>query len=110
MRGFDMPGLLFERFESLLLVIWIMQMFTCFNVSHYAASLGLAQLFKKNIHPFMFGLLPVIYIISMTPKNTNDLFKLGDTMGNVAFFLFGIQPPLLLLVLKLKKRKYKAIS
>jgi len=110
MRSFEMPGLLFERFESLLLVIWIMQMFTCFNVSHYAASLGLAQLFKKNIHPFMFGLLPVIYIISMTPKNTNDLFKLGDTMGNVAFFLFGIQPPLLLLVLKLKKRKYKAKS
>lgn len=110
MRSFEMPGLLFERFESLLLVIWIMKMFTCFNVGHYAASLGLAQLFQKNIHPFMFGLLPVIYIISMIPKSTNDLFKLGDIMGNFALFLFGLQPLLLLLVLRLKKRKQEVKS
>ncbi|WP_028401708.1 spore germination protein [Ectobacillus panaciterrae] len=110
MRSFEMPGLFFERFESFLLVIWIMKMFTCFNVGHYAASLGLAQLFKKNIHPFMFGLLPAIYIISMIPKNTNDLFKLGDMMGNFALFLFGLQPLLLLLVLRLKKRRQEVKS
>lgn len=105
-RSFEMPGLLFERFESLLLAIWIMQMFTCFNVGHYAASLGLAQLFKKNIHLFMYGLLPIIYIIAMTPKNINELFKLGDIMGNVALFLFGLQPLLLLLILRLKKKNH----
>ncbi len=47
MHSFEMPGLIFERFESLLLVIWIMQIFTSFNISHYAASLGLSQVFKK---------------------------------------------------------------
>lgn len=47
MHSFEMPGLIFERFESLLLVIWIMQIFTSFNISRYAASLGLSQVFKK---------------------------------------------------------------
>lgn len=57
-RTFEMPGLIFERFESLLLVIWIMQMFTSFNISHYAAALGLSQLSNKNIYPFMAWLAP----------------------------------------------------
>lgn len=97
-RSFEIPGLIFERFESLLLVTWIMQIFTCFIIGHYAASLGLAQLFKKNIHPFMYALLPVIYIVAMIPKNINDFFKLGDMIGNVALFLFGVLPLLLLIL------------
>jgi len=109
-RSFEMPGLLFERFESLLLAIWIMKMFTCFSFGHYAASMGLAQLFQKNIHPFMYSVLPVIYIIAMAPKNVNELFKLGDMMGNVALFLFGLQPLLLLLMLRLKKRNHEVKS
>lgn len=48
MRSFEMPGLIFERFESLLLVIWIMQIFSNFTISYYAAALGLSQLFKKD--------------------------------------------------------------
>ncbi len=54
MRSFEISGLIFERFESLLLVIWIMQIFATYTISYYAAALGLAQLFKKSIHPFIF--------------------------------------------------------
>lgn len=48
-RSFEIPGLIFERFESLLLTIWIMQIFSTFTITYYVASLGLAQLFKINI-------------------------------------------------------------
>lgn len=99
-RTFEMPGLIFERFESLLLVIWIMQMFTSFNISHYAAALGLSQLSNKNIYPFMHGLLPIVYIVSMIPKNINDVFKLGD--------MVGLLPPLLLVISKLKGGNHEA--
>ncbi|WP_078412040.1 spore germination protein [Priestia abyssalis] len=107
-RSFEVPGLIFERFESLLLVIWIMQLFSTFTITYYAAALGLAQLFKKNIHPCMYVLLPVIYIIAMTPGNTNDLFKLGDMVGNMALYLFGGLPLLLLIVTSWKGRKHEA--
>ncbi|QGQ45791.1 spore germination protein [Metabacillus sediminilitoris] len=107
-RSFEIHGLIFERFESLLLVIWIMQIFSSFTISYYVAALGLAQLFKKNIQPFMFGLLPVIYFISMIPKNINDLFKLGDMVGYIAMYLFGLLPLLLLIVSRWKVGKHEA--
>lgn len=105
MRSFEIPGLIFERFESFLLVIWIMQIFATFTITYYAAALGLAQLFNKTIHPFLYGLLPVIYIIAMTPKNINELFKFGDKIGNVALILFGVIPITLLLISKLRGHK-----
>lgn len=105
MRSFEIPGLIFERFESFLLVIWIMQIFATFTITYYAAALGLAQLFQTKIQPFLFGLLPVIYIIAMTPKNINDLFKFGDQIGNAAIILFGILPIILLIISRLKGEK-----
>ncbi|WP_209122704.1 spore germination protein [Alkalihalobacillus sp. BA299] len=107
-RSFEITGLIFERFESLLLVIWIMQIFATFTITYYAAALGLSQLFQKNIQPFMYGLLPVIYILAMIPKNTNDLFALGDMIGNAALFLFGALPLFLLVVSRLKEGKHKS--
>ncbi|MGG3182380.1 spore germination protein [Priestia megaterium] len=106
-RSYELTGLIFERFDSLLLVVWIMQMFTSFNVNHYAASLGLSQLFQKNAHPFMYAVLPVIYLISMIPRNINDVFKLGDMVGNAALILFGFLPLLLLIISKIRGRKYE---
>ncbi|RBW68056.1 spore germination protein [Bacillus taeanensis] len=107
-RSFEVPGLIFERFESFLLVIWIMQLFATFTITYYAVTFGLAQLFKKDINPFIFGILPVIYIVSMIPKNINDLFKMGDMIGYGALFLFGLMPLLLLIMSRLKEKKYEA--
>ncbi|AMM91468.1 spore gernimation protein [Peribacillus simplex] len=109
-RSFEISGLIFERFESLLLVVWIMQIFATFTITYYAAALGFAQLSKKNIHPFMVALLPVLYIISMIPKNMNDIFKLGDFVGNYALYLFGLLPLLLLIIQKVKGGKYETTT
>ena len=105
----EITGLIFERFESLLLVILIIQMFSSFTITYYATALGLAQLFKKNIHPFMYGLLPVIYTISMIPKNINDQFKFGDMIGNSALYLVGLLLSLLI-VSRWKGKKYETKS
>lgn len=104
MRSFEITGLLFERFEFFLLVIWIMQIFATFTIAHYAASLGLSQLCDKNIKPFMYGLLPIIFIVAILPKNMNELFDFGDFIGNVAIYLFGVVPVLLLFISKVFKK------
>ncbi|CRK82697.1 spore germination protein [Neobacillus massiliamazoniensis] len=103
-RSFEIPGLIFERFESLLLVIWIMQIFTTFTITYYAAALGLAQLFNKNIRSPLFILLPVIYFMTMIPKTLNDLFNMADMISNVALYLFSTIP-LLLIISKCKGGK-----
>ncbi|WP_438351730.1 spore germination protein [Paenibacillus sp. FA6] len=104
MRSFEITGLLFERFEFFLLVIWIMQIFSLVTISHYAASLGLSQLFKKNIKFIMYGLLPIIFIVALLPKNMNEVFDFGDFIGNVSIYLFGLLPILLLLITKVFKK------
>ena len=38
----------------------------------------------------MFGLLPVMYFIAMTPKNLDGVFSLGNMISYIAVVLFGI--------------------
>lgn len=104
MRSFEITGLLFERFEFFLLVIWIMQIFSTFTITFYAASMGLAQLSKRNIQPIMYGLIPIIFIVAMLPKNMNEVFDFGDFIGSVSIYLFGLLPVVLLLITKIFKK------
>ncbi|OIJ21516.1 spore gernimation protein [Anaerobacillus alkalidiazotrophicus] len=104
-QSYEFEGMLFERFESLLLAIWVMQIFSTFIITYYAASLGVAQLSNKGLVPVIFGILPVIYLIAMTPKNINDLQTLGDIIGNAALIIFGIIPILFLSINKVKGAK-----
>jgi spore germination protein len=106
-RSFEMPGLIFERFESLLLVIWIMQIFATYTITYYAASLGLAQIFKNNIRLPLFSLLPVIYILAMVPKTLKDLFIMGDLISTAGLWLFSTIPLLLLIISKVRRANHE---
>lgn len=108
-RSFELPGVFIERFESFLLVIWIMQVFATFTICHYCAALGLAQLTGKNIRPYIYGLLPLLYIVSMLPKNINDLFTLSDFISYISLFLIGLTP-LMLILSKLRGNKRETSS
>lgn len=41
----------------------------------------------------------------MTPKNINQLFQIGDLIGNTAIYLCGLVPLLLLVISKLRRKK-----
>ncbi|PYE42810.1 GerAB/ArcD/ProY family transporter [Paenibacillus barcinonensis] len=104
-RSFEIQGLIFERFESLLLVIWIMQIFSTFAITHYCASVGIRDLFKaKKMGRIMYVLLPIIYVTAMIPKNVDETFALGDTLGNASVLLFAILPLVLLIISMIRKK------
>jgi spore germination protein len=103
--SFEYPGLVVERFDSLLLVIWIMQLFATFSICYYAAALGLSQLFRKDLQPFIFGLLPFIFIGAMIPENINAMFKMGDLIGQFTLYFFSIVPVMLLLISMIRGKK-----
>lgn len=97
-RSFEVEYLLLERFESLLLTIWIMQIFATFSIAFYCASLGVSQILNSSYSKMLFILLPFIYLLSQIPKNLNELFSFGTVIGNVAFALFVLLPLPLLLI------------
>ncbi|MGQ3479625.1 GerAB/ArcD/ProY family transporter [Paenibacillus sp. TY11] len=97
-RSFEVEYLVFERFESLLLSIWIMQIFATFSIAFYCASLGVSQILNGSYSKMLFILLPFIYVLSQIPKNLNELFSFGTIIGNGSFILFALLPLPLLLI------------
>jgi len=92
----EVPGGIIERFEPIFLVLWILTIYTTFVLSYYLAGFGLAQVLRKEIHPVLYGLLPIMYIAAMLPPDLNTVFQLGDLIGYTGITL-GILIPLLLL-------------
>ncbi|MGG4147061.1 spore germination protein [Paenibacillus algorifonticola] len=105
-RSFELSGLIFERFEFLLLIIWIMQIFSSFSTAFYCSALGISQLYKRKMKTCLYGLLPFVYIFVAVPKKLNDVFMLGDWIGKVALYLFGVIPIVLLIVTKWRSSKH----
>ncbi|ASA20399.1 GerAB/ArcD/ProY family transporter [Paenibacillus donghaensis] len=106
-RSFEVSGFFFERFEVPLLVIWLMQMFCNFCSFFFNASLGISQIFHLKIHPVMFALMPVIFISTMLPKQINDVFSMGEFIGNMGVVIFLLLPVLLSVVLIIRKKGMK---
>ncbi|MEC0182393.1 spore germination protein [Paenibacillus peoriae] len=97
-RSFEVDYLVLERFESLLLSIWIMQIFATFSIALYCASLGMTQILNASKSKILFILLPAVYVLSQIPKNLNELFSFGTMIGNAALILFALLPLPLLLI------------
>ncbi|WP_054024715.1 spore germination protein [Bacillus sp. FJAT-28004] len=106
-RSFELSGLIFERFESFLLVIWIMQIYSSFTISYYASALGISQISKVKMMKCFYALLPIVFIVSTLPKNTSLLFVFGDLLGKTALYMFVTLTIILLLLTKWKKRSVK---
>lgn len=101
-RSFELTGLIFERFDSLLLVIWIMQIYSTYTIAFHAASLGLSQIFNVKMNKCLYLLIPIVFIISSLPQNITALFAFGDLLGDIVIYLF-VPIPVLLLLSKWKK-------
>ncbi|MEW9668333.1 GerAB/ArcD/ProY family transporter [Ammoniphilus sp. 3BR4] len=103
-KAIELPGGFFERFEAFFVVLWVMAMYTSFVPFHYAACLGLGQLFKKDHHVYAFVILPIIYIVAMYPENLNSIFKLGDYIGYLSIFLGAIMPLYFWIIAKIRRK------
>lgn len=102
-RSYEIEGLIFERFESFLLVIWTMQIFSTFCITYFSSALGLNQLFKKESRLVLLILPAIIYIISSIPKSIYEVFKFGDFIGKISIAFFTVIPLSLLLIAKWKE-------
>lgn len=82
-----------------------MQIFATYAFKHYFASIGIRDLFRlKNITGIQFAMLPVLYVIAYLPKNLEETLALGDFLGNMSIFLFGLLPLLLLIISFIRKK------
>jgi spore germination protein len=105
-RSFEITGVFFERFESFLLAVWILQIFTTYVACHYLASLGLANTFGKQTKTWIYWISPLVYIAAIVPQDINDLFKVGDMVSYAQLILVGIIVPILWGLALLRRKRY----
>ncbi|MCH5583761.1 spore germination protein [Shimazuella sp. AN120528] len=103
-RQFEYTGILFERFETFMLAIWILKIFTSFIVSYFFAVIGFSQLANIEMVSIIYFTAPIIYLITMSPKNINDLFHFGNLFGYIGACFIILVPTALFLITICKKK------
>lgn len=100
-RVIEFPGSFAERFDILVSVLWILGVFTSINLLFYMASFGITRIVGlKNFRPFIFILVPFIYLVAILPQNIYQIFFLIQIAG-YAGILVTLFPVLLLLISKI---------
>ncbi|UHA75732.1 GerAB/ArcD/ProY family transporter [Paenibacillus sp. 481] len=85
-RSFEYTGLLFERFDSFLMAVWIMQIYTAYVMYHYFIVRALKVYIAKPLGG-VFLIMPIIYLLAMIPRSVFSLFKL---LRYIEWMFYGI--------------------
>ncbi|MFP7493998.1 GerAB/ArcD/ProY family transporter [Terribacillus saccharophilus] len=101
-QEYEYEGVLFERFDSLFLVVWLIQMFTTYVICQYVAAKGISTLTRLTYRKANYVLLAVVYILCMIPKDLNQLEKMGSYIGYTSF-VFSFAIPAILLIIAMAR-------
>nr|WP_318540841.1 GerAB/ArcD/ProY family transporter [Terribacillus saccharophilus] len=97
-QEYEYEGILFERFDSLFLVVWLIQMFTTYVICQYVAAEGISTLTRLSYKKANYLLLAVVYIICLIPQDLNQLEKMGTIIGWTSFCFSFVIPSILLII------------
>lgn len=105
-KNVDLPGYFVENLDGLIMAIWVIVIFATMAPAFFGSGKILAKIFKTKKHKyFIWGLIPVIYFLSLVPK---DLIIINNIMlwyyNILALTSIIIIPSLMLLVDSIKKK------
>ncbi|QSS98888.1 GerAB/ArcD/ProY family transporter [Pontibacillus sp. ALD_SL1] len=103
-KSIEIRNFFFERFETFFIPLWILSIFTTLSIVFYLAALGVKTVFQVKKETAVFSIIPIIYIIAMTPKNINEMFTMGTWIG-YSMLVIGIIIPLILLLISVVRRQ-----
>jgi spore germination protein (amino acid permease) len=107
-KTLNMPGTFIERWEGVVMALWILFYFTTFVNSYFFSSEIIKNVFKlKDIKLSSLLIMPIIYVIALYPENIAELYNLQFKTTPVlltAVFVFAVLPILTLLVGRRKGR------
>ncbi|OPA80387.1 spore gernimation protein [Paenibacillus selenitireducens] len=98
-KEIEIPGQFFERFESVLFIIWIMTLYNTssivMDVSVHCLTSAIKKLDKRTC---LLILSPIIFLISMFPKDQVEYVYLGTIISIMGIAFAAIIPTSLLIV------------
>lgn len=101
-RSLYIPDTFIERWEGIVMALWILFYFTTFINSYFFSSEIVKNVFKlKDIKISSLLIMPIIYVIALYPENLAERYTLQFKTTPVvltAVFVFIILPILILLI------------
>ena len=101
-KSLDVPGTFIERWEGIVMALWILFYFTTFvNTYFFSSEIVKNVLSLKDIKISSLLIMPVIYVVALYPGNLAQLYDLqlrAIPMLLVTAFVFVVLPVLILLV------------
>ncbi|HHW67462.1 MAG TPA: endospore germination permease [Epulopiscium sp.] len=105
MQIIEIPGAFVERQDALMMIFWILIVFSFISTLMYFISFILTRILKAEEHKFLvLPLVPIIYLISLIPDNIVEAFNWIEFLRKYIRILFLLPIPLLLLIVaKIRK-------
>lgn len=104
-RSVTFPGAFLERFDIFLAMIWILAAYTTIVVYYYMGALSLTRLCgMRNYRPVVFLLMPLVYLISITPENSPQVEAALGWVAKAGGILLFVVTLLLSVVALLRKK------
>jgi spore germination protein (amino acid permease) len=101
-KTLNIPGTFIERWEGLVMALWILFYFTTFVNTYFFSSEIVKNVLKlKDIKLSSLLIMPIIYVIALYPENIAELYTLqfkNTPVLLMAIFVFVLLPILTLLV------------
>lgn len=108
-RSLYIPGSFIERWEGIVMALWILFYFTTFVNTYFFSSEIVKNVFRlKDIKISSLLIMPIIYVVALYPENIAEIYTLQFKTNLVlytAIFVFVILPILILLMGKVKGRR-----
>jgi spore germination protein len=106
-KSLDIPGTFIERWDGIVMALWVLFYFTTFTNLYYFSSHILKETFKLgDVKISSVLVVPFIYLIAMYPKNIGELFNANTNIIPMVFlFNLVVVPLLLYFVGKIRGRK-----
>ena len=99
-KSIDIPGTFIERWEGVVMALWVMFYFTTFVNGYYFSSDIIKHAFKlEDVKISSFLLMPFIYLIALYPENVAKIYVVSTkTNFTFATFCLIILPIVLLII------------
>lgn len=103
----DLPGYFIENLDGLVMAFWVLVIFPTMASYYFASGMVLSNLFNTKDHSlFIVPIAPIVYIISLIPRNAVTLHEgLGRYTNYVAMFTIVIMPIIIYIVALFKTRR-----
>ncbi|MDP4176819.1 MAG: endospore germination permease [Bacillota bacterium] len=105
-KTIDIPGTFVERWEGIVMSLWVLFFFGTFSNSYYFASDIIKDSFNLgDIKVSSMILIPFIFILSLIPQNISELYYLSQKIVPfLAAFCFIVFPLIFFIRVKLKRK------